>query len=111
VARLGAAVVAAAQAGDPYPARMVARWCSRVEGAVRDEVARLDLGPEPVVILFGGLLDASPWLGGRLRDAVRRGAPGARIQGLDCEPVEGAALLALDAWSGDPVRWEFVPRR
>jgi N-acetylglucosamine kinase-like BadF-type ATPase len=110
-ARLGSAVVAAAQAGDPYPARMVGRWCARVEAGVREEVERLGLGPSPVVILYGGLLDVSPWLAARLREAVLRGAPGARTRGLDGEPVDGAVLLARDAWAGRPVGWDFTARR
>ncbi len=110
-ARLGAVVVAAAQAGDPYPRHMVERWCGRVEDAVREETLRLDLGPGPVVILYGGLLEASPWLGEQLQAAIRRGVPGARIQPLEREPAVGAALLAVDAWAGRPIGWYFVPRR
>jgi N-acetylglucosamine kinase-like BadF-type ATPase len=110
-AQLGGPVVAAAAAGDPYPERMVERWCCRVEHAVREEADRLQLGADPIVILYGGLFDASPWLASRLRQAVRHGLPGARIRALDAEPVDGAAKLALDAWAGQPVRWEFRPRR
>ncbi len=108
---LGAAVVDAAQAGDPYPARMVRRWCGRVEAAVREEAARLDLGEAPVVILYGGLLDTSPWLAGALGDAITRGLPAADVRSLDRDPVEGAALLAQDAWAGRPIRWDFRARR
>lgn len=110
-ARLGLDVVAAAERGDPWPARLVDRWCRRVTGAVHEEVARLDLGESPVVIVYGGLLEASPWLGGRIDAAIRSGAPGARIGRLAGEPVEGAALLARDAWAGEPVAWDFTPRR
>ena len=45
-ALLGAAVARAAEHGDPYPCRMVDRWCARVALAVREEAARLDLGDE-----------------------------------------------------------------
>ena len=110
-AQLGAAVAAAAEAGDPYPLRIVGRWCARVTVAVRQEVVRLGLGPTPCVIVYGGLLETSPWLGGRIRSAVLAGAPGARLASLDGEPVEGAALLARDAWSGRLAAWDFVPRR
>ncbi len=110
-AALGAAVVAAAEHGDPYPARMVDRWCARVTRAVAEEAQRLGLGSEPAVVLYGGLLDASPWLGDRLRDAVRAAAPGARFAALAGEPAEGAALLACDAWADAPVAWAFSPRR
>jgi N-acetylglucosamine kinase-like BadF-type ATPase len=110
-ARLGAAVVDAAEAGDPLPLRLVDRWCGRIEVAVREEIDRLALGPTPVVIVYGGLLDTSPWLGVRVRAAILAGARGARIGGLDAEPVDGAVLLARDAWAGTPVAWDFVPRR
>ena len=110
-ATLAAAVVAAAEAGDPFAARCVARWCARVTGAVAEEVARLGLGATPSVVVYGGLADASAWLAGRIRSAVLAGAPGARILRLLVEPVEGAALLARDAWAGVPLAWEFTPRR
>ena len=74
-ALLGAAVARAAERGDPYPRRMVDRWCARVTGAVREEVERLDLGDEPAVIVYGGLGEASPWLASRIREAVLAGAP------------------------------------
>ncbi len=111
VAHLGAAVARAAERGDPLPARMVDRWCSRVTQAVREEVERLNLGPAPAVVIYGGLGDACPWLAERVRAAVREAAPGARLLALDKDPVEGAADLALDAWGGVPVRWSFSPRR
>lgn len=111
VARLGPAVVRAAQAGDPYPTRMVDRWCRRVTGAVAEEVERLALGPEPAIVVYGGLLEASPWLGDRIRAAVREAAPQARFVVLSGEPAEGAALLARDAWHGASVAWDFSPRR
>jgi N-acetylglucosamine kinase-like BadF-type ATPase len=111
VAALGAAVVRAAQRGDPYPARMVDRWCARVTGAVREEVLRLGLGDSPAVVVYGGLLDASPWLGRRIRNAVRAAAPNARFVTLAVEPAVGAAALALDAWLGAPIAWDFTPRR
>ena len=110
-ALLGAAVVAAAERGDGLPTRLVDRWCARVTGAVREEVDRLRLGPAPVVIVYGGLLDTCPWLGERIREAVLAGAPGARLVALDAEPAEGAARLARDAWSGAPIAWDFTPRR
>jgi N-acetylglucosamine kinase-like BadF-type ATPase len=110
-AQLGAAVAAAALAGDPYPARIVERWCGRVTAAVREEVERLGLGPEPTVVVYGGLLAAAPWLGDRIRAAVLAGAPGARLASAPSEPVEGAALLARDAWAGRVAAWDFVPRR
>ena len=110
-ALLGAAVARAAVSGDPYPARMVERWCRRVTGAVREEVDRLGLGEHPGVVVYGGLGDAMPWLAGRIREAVRAGAPGARLVRLEGEPVDGAVALALDAWRGAPIRWDFVPRR
>ncbi|HYO44373.1 MAG TPA: BadF/BadG/BcrA/BcrD ATPase family protein [Candidatus Limnocylindrales bacterium] len=111
VAHLGAAVVLAAQSGDPYPARMVDRWCRRVTVAVGEEVARLGLGDRPAVLVYGGLMAASPWLADRIREAVREAAPRARMLTLDAEPVDGAALLAIDAWRGTPVAWNFTPRR
>jgi N-acetylglucosamine kinase-like BadF-type ATPase len=110
-ARLGAAVAAAAEAGDPYPSRMVDRWCGRVTSAVAEEVERLGLGASPAVVVYGGLADASPWLAGRIEEAVLAGAPGARILRLATEPVEGAALLAADAWAGRLAPWDFTPRR
>lgn len=110
-ALLGAAVAAAAEDGETYPARIVDRWCRRVTAAVREEVDRLALGTDPVVIVYGGLLDASPWLGGRIRAAVLAGAPGARLASLAVAPVEGAALLAGDAWAGRVEPWDFTPRR
>jgi N-acetylglucosamine kinase-like BadF-type ATPase len=110
-AGLGAAVVNAASLGDPLPARMVDRWCARVTGAVREEVERLGLGPEPAVVVYGGLADVSPWLAGRIRDAVLAGAPGARLMTLEVEPAEGAAELARDAWTGSSIAWGFAPRR
>ena len=103
-AQLGAVVAAAARVGDPYPARLVDRWCGRVTGAVRQEVDRLGLGEDPVVILYGGLLEASQWLGARIRAAVVAGCPGARLTTLGRDPVEGAALLARDAWAGSSTR-------
>jgi N-acetylglucosamine kinase-like BadF-type ATPase len=111
VVELAVAVVVAAEAGDAYPARMVDRWCGRVTGAVREECARLGLGEAPAVVVYGGLADVSPWLAERIRQAVLAGAPGARVARLTTEPVEGAALLARDAWAGAPISWEFVPRR
>ncbi len=110
-AHLGAAVVAAAERGDRLSERMVSRWCGRVSGAVREEVTRLGLGPKPAVVVYGGLLDASPWFGRRIRTAVLDGAPWARIITLELEPVEGAAMLARDAWRGEPIAWDFTPRR
>jgi N-acetylglucosamine kinase-like BadF-type ATPase len=110
-ALLGPAVVRAAEVGDPLPARMVDRWCARVAAAVAEEVDRLGLGPEPAVIVYGGLLDASPWLGERMRRAILGVVPGARLVTLDAEPADGAARLALDAWRGTPIAWEFTPRR
>ena len=110
-ALLGAAVARAAEAGDPVPARMVDRWCARVTEAVDEEVDRLGLGPEPAVVVYGGLLEASAWLGDRIRQAILAASPGARLVSLATEPAEGAALLALDAWRGTPVAWDFTPRR
>lgn len=110
-ALLGPAVARAAEEGDPLPARMVDRWCARVTDAVAEEVDRLGLGPEPAVIVYGGLLEASPWLGERMRQAILAAAPGARPLALDEEPAEGAAGLALDAWRGTPIAWDFTPRR
>ncbi len=111
VAVLAPALLAAGAAGDRLVARVVDRWCSRVTGAVAEEARRLALGESPAVVLYGGLLDAAPWLAMRLRAAILAAAPRARILRLAVEPVEGAALLARDAWAGRPVRWEFVPRR
>lgn len=110
-ARLGAAVAAAAEEGDAYPARMVARWCRRVTAAVREESERLALGAAPTVVVYGGLLDASPWLAEQITAAILAGAPGARVVRLDAPPVEGAALLARDAWAGRLPPWDFGPRR
>jgi N-acetylglucosamine kinase-like BadF-type ATPase len=111
VARLGAAVARAAEYGAPYPRRMVDRWCARVAGAVREEAERLGLGDEPAVVVYGGLGDASPWLAARIRASVLAGAPGARLVGLEEEPAAGAAALALDAWLGASITWDFTPRR
>jgi N-acetylglucosamine kinase-like BadF-type ATPase len=111
VALLGAAVAAAAERGDPLPARMVDRWCGRVADAAAEEVVRLGLPGDVRVVVYGGLGEVSPWLAGRIRAAVRKGVPRARIVGLAVEPAEGAAALALDAWRGAPVAWDFVPRR
>ena len=110
-ALLGAAVARAAERGDPYPRRMVDRWCARVAGAVREEAERLDLGDEPAVIVYGGLGEASPWLASRIREAVRAGVPRARLVHLETEPAAGAAALALDVWRGTPIAWAFTPRR
>jgi len=110
VANLAEAVLAAAQAGDPYPERIVDRWCGRVTRAVHDEVERLGLGPAPAVLVYGGLVERSPWLEGRLRAAILDGAPGARIVRLDQRPVVGAVLLARDAWAGRLGAWDFTPR-
>lgn len=110
-AALAVAVARAAELGDAFPARMVDRWCGRVAEAVREEVERLGLGEHPTVVLYGGLLAASPWLGGRIRAAVLEGAPGARLETLDREPAEGAALLARDALAGRMAPWDFTPRR
>jgi hypothetical protein len=78
---------------------------------VGEEVARLGLGAAPCVVVFGGLLVASPWLGARIRSAILAGAPGARLRSLDTDPVEGAALLARDAWAGRLASRDFEPRR
>jgi N-acetylglucosamine kinase-like BadF-type ATPase len=110
-ARLAAAVADSAEAGDPYPARIVDRWCRRVSAAIAEEVERLGLGPSPCVVVFGGLLEASPWLAARIRGAILAGAPGARLSLLESDPVEGAALLARDAWAGRLEPWDFTPRR
>ena len=109
--RLAVAAVAAAEAGDPYPARIVDRWCARVTAATREEAERLGLGPSPCVIVYGGLLEASPWLATRIRTAILAAAPGARLCPFEADPVEGAALLARDAWAGRLQAWDFTPRR
>ena len=111
VAHLGAAVARAAQAGDPFATRLVDRWCRRVTQATREEIARLDLGDAPAVIVYGGLGDAVPWLADRIREAVLEAAPAARLLSLDAEPASGAAALAGDAWRGAPIGWDFSPRR
>ncbi len=108
--RLGAAVAEAARDGDPVAARMIDRWCGRVTAAVAEECGRLGLGGAPAVIVYGGLGEASPWLAARIRAAVLAGAPGAGFVTPALEPVEGAALLARDAWSGDLAPWDFVAR-
>ena len=90
---------------------MVDRWCARVTEAVGEEAERLSLGDEPVVVVYGGLGDASPWLARRIREAVVAGAPRARLVRMEVEPAEGAAALALDAWLGTPISWDFTPRR
>jgi N-acetylglucosamine kinase-like BadF-type ATPase len=110
-ALLGIAVARAAERGDPYPRRMVDRWCARVTDAVREEAERLDLGDEPAVIVYGGLGVATPWLADRIRGAVLAGAPRARLVRLETEPAAGAATLALDAWLGSAIAWDFTPRR
>ncbi len=110
-ALLGPAVVRAAEHGETAPARLIDRWCARVTGAVAEEVDRLGLGPEPAVVVYGGLLGASPWLGERMRGAILAAARGARIVWLRTDPAEGAVLLALDAWRGSPISWDFAPRR
>lgn len=111
VAAMAPALLAAGEAGDALVARIVDRWCAHVTTAVWEEAQGLGLGASPAVVLYGGLLEASPWLSGRLRAAILAGSPAARIERLAAEPVEGAALLARDAWAGRPVRWEFTPRR
>jgi N-acetylglucosamine kinase-like BadF-type ATPase len=111
VAQLAEAVLAAAEAGDPYPARIVERWCGRVTDAVREEVERLVLGSAPAVIVYGGLVEHSPWLEERLRVAILDGAPDVRVHRLVQPPVTGAALLARDAWAGRLGVWDFTPRR
>ena len=111
VSALAEAVARAAEAGDPYPARIVERWCRRVADAVREEVERLELGAAPVVVVYGGLADHAPWLAARIRAAVLAGAPGARVAGLREAPVTGAAGLAQDAWAGRLAPWDFEPRR
>jgi hypothetical protein len=90
---------------------MVDRWCARVATAVSEEVERLGLGPEPVVVVYGGLAETSAWLADRIADAVRTGAPRARLVALEVEPAVGAAYLARDAWTGAPIAWAFTPRR
>jgi N-acetylglucosamine kinase-like BadF-type ATPase len=110
-ALLGAAVARAAERGDPYPRRMVDRWSARVTLAIREEAGRLELGDEPAVIVYGGLGEASPWLATQIRDAVLAGAPRAHLVRLETEPAAGAVGLALDAWHGTPVAWDFTPRR
>jgi hypothetical protein len=90
---------------------MVDRWCARVAGAVGEEAERLGLGDEPAVAVYGGLGDASPWLAARIRASVLAGAPGARLVRLEEEPAAGAAALALDAWLGASISWDFTPRR
>jgi len=110
-AGLAAAVASATQDGDPVAARLIERWCGRVTAAVAEECARLGLGETPAVIVYGGLGEASPWLAARIRAAVLTGAPGARFATSTREPVDGAALLAREAWSGDLAPWDFVPRR
>jgi N-acetylglucosamine kinase-like BadF-type ATPase len=110
-ALLGAAVAEAAERGDRLALRMVDRWCGRVTRAVREEIERLGLPDAATVITYGGLGEAVPWLAGRIRAAVLASVPGARIVGLEKEPAEGAADLAVDAWSGVAVAWDFEPRR
>jgi N-acetylglucosamine kinase-like BadF-type ATPase len=110
-AMLGVAVARAAERGDPYPRSMVDRWCARVTDAVRVEAQRLELGDDPAVIVYGGLGDASPWLATRIRAAVLAGVPHARLVPLETDPAVGAAALALDAWLGTPIAWDFTPRR
>jgi N-acetylglucosamine kinase-like BadF-type ATPase len=110
-ASLGAAVARAAERGDPLAARIVSRWCRHVTRATAEEVARLGLGDQPAVVVYGGLADAVPWLAGRIRGAVALGVPGARFVTLAGEPAEGAADLALDAWRGIATGWDFTPRR
>ncbi|MFN8629160.1 MAG: hypothetical protein U0838_02225 [Chloroflexota bacterium] len=39
------------------------------------------------------------------------GLPDARLQSLEGDPVEGAALLARDAWAGRLAPWDFTPCR
>ncbi|HEY4754336.1 MAG TPA: hypothetical protein VIH37_13700, partial [Candidatus Limnocylindrales bacterium] len=111
VAELAADVLRAAEAGDPYPLRIVDRWCGRVTRAVREESADLALGESPAVVVYGGLVGQSPWLEARIVQAVLAGAPGARPTHLTAEPVEGAALLARDAWAGRLGPWAFTPLR
>ncbi len=111
VTSLAPAVVAAAAAGETYPARMIDRWCGRITAAVREEVERLGLPVDVAVVIYGGLLDASPWLERRVRAAIAAGVPAARISRLGVEPADGAALLARDAWAGAMIAWTFSPRR
>ncbi len=111
VADLAAPALEAAASGDPLAARALDRWLGRVEHAVRLETGRLGFTTPPTVVLYGGLLEAVPWLEGRFRAAILAGAPGALVVRLAVEPVEGAALLAHDAWAGRPIAWEFTPRR
>jgi N-acetylglucosamine kinase-like BadF-type ATPase len=111
VAELAADVIRAAEAGDPYPRRIVDRWCGRVTCAVREESADLALGESPTVVVYGGLLGQSPWLEARIVEAVLVGVPDARLAQLTAEPVEGAALLARDAWAGRLGPWAFTPRQ
>lgn len=98
VAALAAGVIGAAEGGDAFAGRLVSRWMAHVRTALREEAATLGFHGPPRVVLYGGLVDAAPALRGRLEATVAAAIPGARIRHLDRAPVEGAALLARDAW-------------
>jgi N-acetylglucosamine kinase-like BadF-type ATPase len=98
--RLTPLLFAVAAAGDPVAGSVVDLQATEVVSLVRIAARRLELLDRPFeVVLGGGVLTARhPRLHRAVLAGIGAAAPRAVVRVLDCAPVLGAALLALDAW-------------
>jgi N-acetylglucosamine kinase-like BadF-type ATPase len=89
--------------GDPVAAGLV-EWAGTELGEMVNAVVRqLDFGELSFdVVMIGSMFDGGPMLLDAMQRKVRTNAPHARFTRLNCPPVVGAALLAMEQ-AGLPV--------
>jgi N-acetylglucosamine kinase-like BadF-type ATPase len=100
IARYGRLVIEAAQAGDDVAREILSRGGSELAECVLAIARRLHMTDiEFPVAYVGGAFHAAEMLLSPMRLRIQRDAPGATLNPPERTPVEGAAMMAMEAAS------------
>lgn len=96
IAALGSVVDFARAEGDPVAIDIMTHAADELALAAASVIARLEMrGEQFPVLLSGGMLKESAWLGGELRRRMAEVAPRSTVRVLTEEPATGAVRLAI----------------